>query len=119
MAFQCSEGQGFKALREMFVFSLSPGKGTSPWSRGDNEATCREAETKEGLPPFVQEAWKPETHRHLGAIRPSTSLQPLSIPAIGWAGKIYSSSQELLSAEFRNLWPEPPTLRVKDRASKS
>lgn len=67
-----------------------------PGSGKSNEVTRTRVHTRKNCPPFDQS---------------------ISISATGGTGKIYSLSQELLSAEFRNLWPEPPTLRVKDRAS--
>lgn len=76
-------------------FSLESGE-RLPRSGESNEATREVGIRQEGLPPFDQS---------------------ISISATGRTGKIYSGSQELVYAEFRNLWPKPPTPRVKDRAS--
>ena len=112
MAFPRSKGQSSTALREMLVFPWALGKALLP---GWGERMRRQEGSRGCLRSFKKLGDQVCTGRpplHTA----SPSLASLSIPATGWTGKIHSSSQEL-HAEFRNLCPEPPTLRVKGRTT--
>lgn len=72
---------------------------------------------RKGCPPLTKKLGNVRAQEDLVQYNPATSLVSLSISEMGWTGKTYFCSKESLSAELRNLWPEPRILKVKDRAS--